>query len=58
MLKRGLLALVLPAQPLKADDLSAAISCYRDSANAMDIDAHVACLAARAPQASHPFRVA
>ena len=48
MLKRSLLVLLLLAQPLKADDLPAAISCYRDSTNARDIDAYVACFAADA----------
>ena len=48
MLKLSLLALVLLAQPLKADDLPEAISCYRDSTNAKDIDAYVACFAADA----------
>lgn len=42
------LVLLLPAQPLKADDPPEAISCCRDGANAGDIDAHVACLAADA----------
>ena len=43
MLKRSLLALVLLAQPLQAADLPTAIACYRDSTNAKDIDAYMAC---------------
>ena len=52
MLKRSLLALVLLAQPLQAAELPAAIACYRDGANARDIDAYIdaymACFAADA----------
>lgn len=48
MLIRSLLALVLLAQPLQAESLPTPIACYRDGANAKDINAYMACFTADA----------
>ncbi len=43
MLKRLLLVTVFVASPALAKDLPIAIECYRDGANAKDIDAYMSC---------------
>ncbi|PSL19382.1 nuclear transport factor 2 family protein [Shimia abyssi] len=43
MLKQSLIALAILAQPVLAEDLPTAITCYESSTNAKDIDAYMAC---------------